>query len=132
MRSNLRSAVYKAIDLTSPKTSSGQASRPYETVPIGTISSPSEGGRKPQGENNQALAVKGERHPTCGLELNPGRSGERRTCYHGATKPLPYHLLACIVQSFDATDSFQDTRISRSVRNTYDSLLLNGPKIPFY
>ena len=35
------------------------------------------GGRKPQG------AVK----PTWGLESNPGRSGERRTCYHGATKP---------------------------------------------
>ena len=31
--------------------------------------------------------MKGERHPTCGPELNPGRSGERRTCYHGATKP---------------------------------------------
>ena len=49
----------------------------------GTISSPSEGGRKPQGENHQALAVKGERHPTCGLdsESNPGRSvrGERVT-----------------------------------------------------
>ena len=77
----------KAIDFTSPRTSSGQASWPYETVPNGTISSPSEGGRKPQGENHQALAVKGERHPTCGLELNPGRSGERRMCYHGATKP---------------------------------------------
>ena len=72
----------------SPRTSSGQASWPYETVPNGTISSPSEGGRKPRGENHQALAVKGERHTTCGLELNPGRSGERRTCYHGATKPL--------------------------------------------
>ena len=48
----------------SRRTSSGQASRPYETVLIGTISSPSEGGRKPQGENHQALAVKGERHPT--------------------------------------------------------------------
>ena len=31
--------------------------------------------------------MKGERHPTCGLELNPGRSSERRTCYLGATKP---------------------------------------------
>ena len=60
----------KAIDFTSPRTSSGQASRPYEMVPIGTISSPSEGGRKPRGGNHQALAVKGERHPTCGLELN--------------------------------------------------------------
>ena len=66
--------------------SSGQASQPYETVSIGTISSPSEGGKKPQGENHQALAVKGETHPTCGLESNPGRSGQRRTCYHGATK----------------------------------------------
>ena len=28
----------KAIDFTSPRTSSGQASRPYETVPIGSIS----------------------------------------------------------------------------------------------
>ena len=73
----------KSIDFTSPRTSSGRASRPYEMVPIGTILSPSEGGRKPQGENHQALAVKGERHPTCGLELNPGRSNERRTCYHG-------------------------------------------------
>ena len=34
----------------SPRTSSGQASSPYETVPNGTISSPSEGGRKPRGE----------------------------------------------------------------------------------
>ena len=32
----------KAIDFTSPRMSSGQASRPYETVSIGTISSPSE------------------------------------------------------------------------------------------
>ena len=54
----------KAIDFTSPRTSSGQVSWPYETVPIRTILSPSEGGRKPQGENHQALAVKGERHPT--------------------------------------------------------------------
>ena len=58
--------IGKGIDFTSSRTSSSQASRPYETVPIGTISSPSEGGRKPQGENHQALAVKGERHPTCG------------------------------------------------------------------
>ena len=49
----------------SPRTSSGQASWPYKMVPIGTILSPSEGGRKPQGENHQALAVKSERHPTC-------------------------------------------------------------------
>ena len=79
----------KAADFTSPRTNSGQASWPYETVPNRTISSPSEGGRKPRGENHQALAVKGERHPTCGLdsESNPGCSGERRTCYHGATKP---------------------------------------------
>ena len=55
----------KAIDFTSPRTSSGQASWPYEMVPIRTISSPSEGGRKPQRENHQALAEKGERHPTC-------------------------------------------------------------------
>ena len=42
----------------------------------------------PQGENHLSLAVKGERHPTCSLESesNPGRSRERRTCYHGATK----------------------------------------------
>ena len=78
----------EAIDFTSPRASSGQASQLYEMVPIGTISSPSKGGRKPQGDNHQALAVKGEWHPTCGLELesNPGRIGERRTCYHGATK----------------------------------------------
>ena len=74
--------------------------RPYETVPIRikTISSASEGGRKPQGENHQTLAVKGERHPTCGTESNPGSSssqdsnpglnGERRTCLNGTTKPL--------------------------------------------
>ena len=49
---------------------------------------PSEGGRKPQGENHQALAVKGERHPICSPEWNIGRSSERWTCYHGATKPL--------------------------------------------
>ena len=80
----------KAIDFTSPRTSSGQASWPYETVPNGKISSPFEGERKPEGENHQALAVKGERHPTCGLELNPGHSGERWTCYHGVTKPQLY------------------------------------------
>ena len=63
----LRNSVKKGkgIDFTSPRTSSGQTSQPYETVPIGTISSPSVGGRKPQGEIRQALAVKGERHPTC-------------------------------------------------------------------
>ena len=85
---NILKVKVKPLIFTSPRTSSGQASRPYETVPIGTISSPSEGGRKPQGENHQALAVKGERHPTRGLELNPGHSGERRACYHSATKPL--------------------------------------------
>ena len=73
--------IGKAIDFRSPRTSSGQASWPYETVPIGTNLSPSEGGRKSRGENHQVLAVKGERHPTCGpeSESNPGRSGERRT-----------------------------------------------------
>ena len=67
----------KAINFTSLRTSSGQASQPYETVQNVTFSSPSEGGRKAQGENHQSLAVKGERHPTCGLELNPGHSGGR-------------------------------------------------------
>ena len=68
-----------AIAFTSLRTSSGPASWPYETVPIGTILSPSEGVRKPRGENHQALAVKGERHPTCGpeSESNPGHSSER-------------------------------------------------------
>ena len=47
----------KAIDFTSLRTSSGQASWPYEMVPIGTISSPSEGGRKPRGENHQAKVI---------------------------------------------------------------------------
>ena len=42
----------KPLIFTPPITSSGQASRPYEIVPIGTISSPSEGGRKPQGDNH--------------------------------------------------------------------------------
>ena len=77
----------KAIDFTSPRTSYGQT-KPNETVAIGfgTISNPSEGGRKPWGENHQALAVKGERHPTCGpesesnlgssQEWNPGSSQE--------------------------------------------------------
>ena len=46
-------------------------------VPNETILSPSEDGRKPLGENHQAMAVKGERHPTCGPESNLGRSGER-------------------------------------------------------
>ena len=78
----------KAIDFTSPRTSSGQASRPYEMVPVGTISRSSEGGRKPRGKNHQALAVKGERHPTCSQESNPDFSGEKQTCYHGTTKPL--------------------------------------------
>ena len=47
---------------------------------------------KPWGENHQALAVNGEKHPTCNpeSESNPGRSSERRTCYHGATKPLAH------------------------------------------
>ena len=40
----------------------------YEMIPIRTILSLSEGRRKPQRENYQALAVKGERHPTCGPE----------------------------------------------------------------
>ena len=85
----------KATDFTSPRTSSGQASWPYEMVPNGTISSPSEGGRKPRGENHQALAVKGERHPTCGLdsESNLGRSGERRTCYHGECWIRPCYFI---------------------------------------
>ena len=43
-------------------------------------------------ENHQALAVKGEKHPMCGIESNPGcsskdsnpgHSSERRTCYLG-------------------------------------------------
>ena len=71
----------KGIDFTSPRTS-----QPYETVPIGIILSPSDGGRKHQGENHQALAVKGERHPTCSLELNAGHSGEKQLWYHSATK----------------------------------------------
>ena len=46
----------EAIDFTSPRTSSGQASQSYEMVPIGTIVSPSEGfGRKPQGENHKCI-----------------------------------------------------------------------------
>ena len=61
----------KAIDFTSPRTSSGQASQPYGTVPNGTISSPSDGGRKPRGANHQALAVKGERHPTHSPGVEP-------------------------------------------------------------
>ena len=87
----------KATDFTLPRTGSGQASRPYETVPIGTILSPSEGGRKPQGENYQALVVKGERHHTCGPESEsiPDCSRERRTCYHGAPKPQLLLLLLC-------------------------------------
>ena len=39
----------------------------------------------PKGKT-KALAVKGERHPTCSLDSNPGRNGERQTCHHGATK----------------------------------------------
>ena len=39
-----------------------------------TILSLSESGRNPQRENHQALDVKGERHPTCGTELNPDSS----------------------------------------------------------
>ena len=70
--------VSKAIDFMSPRTSSIQASQPNEMVPIRTISSPSEGGRKPGGESHQALAVKDERHPTYSpeSESNPGCSGE--------------------------------------------------------
>ena len=43
----------KAIGFTSPRTGSGQVSRPYETVPIRTILSPSKGGRKPQGKTTR-------------------------------------------------------------------------------
>ena len=66
---------------TSLRTSSGQVGWPYEMVPIGTILSPPEGGRKPQGENHQAFVVKGERHPTCSLQSNPAIAvrGERVT-----------------------------------------------------
>ena len=66
---------------TSPRTSSGQAGWPYETVPIGTILSPSAGGRKPQGENYQAFIVKGERHSTCSLKSTQAIAveGERVT-----------------------------------------------------
>ena len=59
------------MNFTSPRTSSNQASWPYETVQSGTILIPSEGGRKPQREHHQVLAVKGEKHPTGGPELNP-------------------------------------------------------------
>ena len=52
----------KVIDFTLPRTSSGQASRPYETVPIGTILSPSEGGTKPLRENHQTWRVKDISH----------------------------------------------------------------------
>ena len=52
------------------------------------------------GEYHQALTVKGERHPICGTESNPCStqdlnsdcSGERQTCYHGATKLLHVHV----------------------------------------
>ena len=78
----------KAIDFMSLRTSSGQARQPYEMVASGTILSPSEGGRKPQGENHQALAVKCERYPTCGTELNPGIShSSSQDSNSGATKP---------------------------------------------
>ena len=76
----------------SPRTSSGQATWPYETVPIRTISNTSEGGRKPQGENHQALDVKGERYPTCGLESesNPGCSSERLLLGTGSVEDLNF------------------------------------------
>ena len=43
----------KAIDFTSPRTSSDLARQPYETVPIGRISSPSAGGRKLRGKTTR-------------------------------------------------------------------------------
>ena len=56
----------KAIHFTSPRTSSGQASRPHETVPIRTISNLSGVEGNPKGKSmllyHQVLAVKGERH----------------------------------------------------------------------
>ena len=61
----------------------GQVSRPNEMVPIRTISTPSEGGRKPQGENHQALAVKGEDIPHVAHCLS------QTQYYHGATRYLP-------------------------------------------
>ena len=71
----------------SPRTSSGQASWPYEIVPIRTILSPYESGRKSLGENYQALTVMGERYPTWSLESDSNQASERRMCNHGATKP---------------------------------------------
>ena len=44
-------------------------------------------------EKSKALAVKGERHPTFSPESNPGCSSERRTFYHGATKPQGVKVL---------------------------------------
>ena len=40
----------------------------------------------PKGKTTRHWWWKGERHPTCGPELNPGHSGERQMCYHGATR----------------------------------------------
>ena len=47
----------KAIDFTSPGTSSGQASQPYEMVPIRTVLNPSEGERKPQGKTTRVKDI---------------------------------------------------------------------------
>ena len=92
-------------------------------VPIRTISSPSEGGRKPQGENHQALAVKGERHPTCSLksESNPGCSGERRTCYHSATK----WMTCANLQQCSHWPRPTDNRISQSRYRSLESVSVN-------
>ena len=70
-------------------------SQPYETVPLGTILSPSEDGRKPQGENHKALAVKDERHPTWRQSQTQAaaRTGTRTIAVRGerVTTALPSH-----------------------------------------
>ena len=78
----VRSNGVKTIDFTPPTASSGRANWPYETVPSRTILRPSEGGRKPRGKNHQALAVEGERHPTCGRESESNPESEPNTKPH--------------------------------------------------
>ena len=55
--------------------------------PSGTNLNPSERGRKSRGENHQALAVKGERYPTCSLEPNIGVSHSSKTQTVAVTYP---------------------------------------------
>ena len=75
----------------------------------------------PEGKH-QVLAVNGERHPTCGSELNPGHSGERRTCYHGATKMFILIEFIDVLLSYDMKYYICLTSLTRAKCGTRSTL----------